>query len=109
MKAENSFFRLLGSRWVITTICAIVIWGLIIFAISVGSQELVAVIGIGCAILGWKALTRIQPSMFLWMSWAGWVVYFFIKFILAIIIGYFITPFYIGKAIGEKIHESIQE
>lgn len=36
---------------------------------------------------GWTALNKIQPNMFLFLPLIGWVVYFIIKFILAVIVG----------------------
>ena len=36
---------------------------------------------------GWQILNRITPSMFLWLSFVGWIIYFLIKLVLAYIIG----------------------
>ena len=36
---------------------------------------------------GWTILNRITPSMFLWLTFIGWIVYFLIKLVLAYIIG----------------------
>lgn len=36
---------------------------------------------------GWVILNRMTPSMFLWLSFVGWIVYFIIKLVLAYIIG----------------------
>ena len=36
---------------------------------------------------GWSILNRITPSMFLWLTWVGWLIYFFIKLLLAYTIG----------------------
>ncbi len=36
---------------------------------------------------GWVILNRMTPSMFLWMSFIGWIVYFLIKLVLAYTIG----------------------
>lgn len=41
---------------------------------------------------GWRALTKIQPSMFLFLPLIGWVIYFFVKFILSIFVGLFMFP-----------------
>lgn len=42
---------------------------------------------------GWSALNKITPNIFLFMSWAGWLIYFMVKIILSMIIGMFVTPF----------------
>ena len=49
---------------------------------------------------GWRALNRIQPSMFLWMNFTGWMIYFVVKVILAIAVGLFVAPYQIAKAIS---------
>lgn len=41
---------------------------------------------------GWISLTKVQPNMFLFLSWAGWLLYFFIKFLISIVIGLFAFP-----------------
>ena len=61
-----------------------------------------------CAVFGWRVLNRIQPAMFLWMSWVGWLIYFFIKFFLSAIIGIFVAPYKIGRWIAETISNSLQ-
>lgn len=48
---------------------------------------------------GWSILTKITPSMFLFMSWFGWLMYFLIKLILSMLIGMFVTPYKIYKTI----------
>lgn len=40
-----------------------------------------------CVPYGWHFLNKITPSMFLWMSWFGWVVYFLLKFFLSVFVG----------------------
>jgi len=41
---------------------------------------------------GWKVISFIQPRMFLFLSFFGWVIYFFIKFILAYFVGIVALP-----------------
>ena len=36
---------------------------------------------------GWSILNRMTPSMFLWLTWVGWIIYFLIKLVLSYIIG----------------------
>ena len=57
---------------------------------------------------GWKALNRIQPSMFLVMSWMGWLFYFLIKFFLSLLIGMFVTPYVVSKKIAGTIQEYVK-
>ena len=108
MEEKQSFFKGPGGRILITAISALVIWGLMIVFIYSDIYPVVLAIAGVCAFFGWKALNKIQPTMFVWMSWVGWLVYFAIKFFLSVAIGFFIAPFAIGKKIGGSIHESIR-
>lgn len=36
---------------------------------------------------GWSLLNKITPSMFLWLSWVGWLIYILIKLILSYVVG----------------------
>ena len=51
---------------------------------------------------GWKALTKIQPRMFVFMPGIGWALYFGIKTFLALCIGWFVTPYQFAKTILRK-------
>lgn len=103
----KAFFASSVGRITLTLIFAVVIYG-VIFAVTAADSEYIALIICAlCGYFGWKSLSRIQPSMFLWMSIAGWIVYFFIKGVLSIIIGVFIAPFAIGKKISDRISNSL--
>lgn len=52
---------------------------------------------------GWAILNLITPSMFLWMSWVGWLIYFFIKFLLAYFIGLIALPIKLIKWITQLV------
>lgn len=82
------------------------IWG-ITYALWTVSEGLGAIAIIACAVAGWQALNRIQPAMFLWMSWIGWLVYFLVKFVLSAVLGLFIAPYYLAKRILNSINESM--
>ena len=62
---------------------------------------------------GWSALTKITPTLFVWMPLVGWVIYFFIKLLLAYIIGIFALPFKLYQWIAEmrrvkRLQQSVQ-
>jgi hypothetical protein len=42
---------------------------------------------ISSVIAGWKTLNRITPAVFLFLPLLGWVVYFIIKLVLALLCG----------------------
>lgn len=59
---------------------------------------------------GWSILTKITPRMFLFMSWIGWVIYFFVKCMLSAMIGMFVTPYRIYKVVkGLKEAKALEE
>ena len=92
--------------YVLSFIIAIIIWGIAV-ALWTSQGELALIVILACAIFGWQALNRIQPAMFIWMSWTGWIIYFCVKFILSAIIGLFVAPFKLGKLIAGAISGSM--
>ena len=60
---------------------------------------------------GWAILNRITPSMFLWMSWVGWLIYFGIKLVLAYFIGLIALPIKLFLWITElvRINRTIKD
>jgi hypothetical protein len=48
---------------------------------------------------GWKVVTFIQPKMFLFLSFGGWVVYFLIKFVISCFVGIVALPIGLIKLI----------
>ena len=105
---KQSFMKGSGGRLLITAVSAVVIWGLMTFFYFSKSNELVLVVAAVCGFFGWRALNKIQPAMFIWMSWVGWLIYFAIKFLLSVAIGFCITPFILGKKLGGSIHDNMQ-
>ena len=92
--------------YVLSIVIAIIIWGIAV-ALWTSQGELALIVIFACAVFGWQALNRIQPAMFIWMSWTGWIIYFCVKFILSAIIGLFVAPFKIGKLIAGAISGSM--
>lgn len=85
---------------VVTFILYVIVFGTVAAGASNDNLYLTWGVILVCAFFGWKALNKIQPSMFLWMSWTGWLFYFFIKFLLSTMVGVFIAPYKIGQYIG---------
>lgn len=108
-RSSGGFRNFLASSagyYVMSMVLAIVIWGITVALWASEGEAALVVIGV-CTFFGWKTLNSIQPVMFLWMSWTGWIVYFVIKFILSAIIGLFVAPFKIGKWIAGAISDSV--
>lgn len=53
---------------------------------------------------GWQALNRITPNIFLVLPILGWILYFVVKFLLAIAIGWIILPFKLIKDVVRFIN-----
>lgn len=94
---------------VVTIVLVIIIFGILIWALQSGTTAVTLITFIVCAYFGWKALNRITPNIFLWMSFTGWAVYFLIKGLLSIFIGAFVAPFQIAKMISNAINNSLEE
>lgn len=52
---------------------------------------------------GWSALSMITSNLFLFMPLIGWLIYFFIKFMLSVLIGIFIMPIKIYQIVSGLI------
>ena len=110
MKEQNGFLKFLGSKLGQYCMCglfAAILWGIAMFVLLNYGAEAPLIVMLVFAIFGWRALNKIQPVMFLWMSWPGWVLYFLIKFILSYIVGIFLGPIQIGNALAKLISENI--
>ena len=112
MKEKNSFKEFLGSS--IGKVCLILvlyvlIWGIMLFIVNVfeNMEYIGLVYALIFGIFGWKALNRIQPSIFLIMPLGGWLLYFVIKGVLAVVVGIFVAPFIISKKITENLQERL--
>lgn len=103
----RKFLASTGGYYVIVIVMALAVWGIAV-ALWTSQGELALIVMLACSIFGWKALNRIQPAMFIWMSWIGWLIYFSVKFILSALIGLFVAPFKLAKWIAGVIHTSIQ-
>ena len=60
-------------------------------------------------IAGWKTLNKLTSNYFLFLPLIGWAIYFLIKLIASIHVGFFVTPFRIIKKINRlKVLNNIQ-
>lgn len=86
-----------------------VIFGLFMLTMQLfGNAEMIGIVyAVIFGVFGWKALSRIQPSIFLFMPIGGWVIYFIVKGVLAITIGIFVAPFVIAKKVAETVQANI--
>lgn len=95
----KDFLTSLAGRIVLTLVLAAIIYGIMGVAVKLDISVVSWTIYIICGIFGWQALNKITPSMFLWMSFVGWIIYFCIKGVISVIIGIFVAPYKIAKAI----------
>lgn len=103
------FFASTMGRVVVTIVSMIVIYGVMMACLQSSSQVILGITLVACGFFGWKALNKITPDIFLFMSIGGWAIYFLIKGLLSIMIGAFIAPFQIGKMISNAVANSMAE
>lgn len=109
---NKKFLEFLASgigKMVMTLVGAVIIYGVLFTAIGSNSTPLMGIAFLVCAIFGWKALNRITPDIFLFMSFTGWIIYFGIKGLLSIFIGAFVAPFQIAKMISIAVNNSLNQ
>lgn len=110
MKERNKILEFLASKSgkiVITVVAIVLIYGILFAALESNSTVVLGITLLSCAYFGWKALNRITPQVFLFMSIGGWAIYFLIKGLLSIFVGAFVAPFQIGKLISDYVYEYI--
>ena len=107
-KDLKMFLSSSAGKAVMTAVFAVAVYGILFAVISADAEYVALAICVLCGWFGWKALNKIQPSIFLWMNFFGWIVYFFIKAVLSVLIGVFITPFVLGKKVSAAIAASVE-
>lgn len=72
-------------------------------------EVIFSIAGVAAALIwvyfGWKALTFITPRVFLIMPLVGWVAYFCIKGLLAVVVGIFVAPYYLAKKVTAIVQD----
>ena len=106
-KGAREFFASKAGRIVMSLFFAFVVYTLMIVLTASNNGTIAIGLAILCGYFGWKALSMIQPSMFLWLSFVGWIMYFVIKGLIAVFIGVFVTPFMLGKKISDLVAEKL--
>lgn len=105
----KSFFASKAGRITITLLFLVLIWGFIFLLVELEAEYGAIALAVICGFFGWRALNRITPNIFLFMSWVGWLFYFTIKGSLAFLIGLFVAPFQISKWIANAIGNALEE
>lgn len=107
MKFKNFLLSKAG-YFCIIALFYLIIWGIMVALTATDSTVVAMIYLVAFTYFGWKALNVITPNIFLFMPVIGWVIYFSIKFVLSIIVGMFVAPFQIAKAISNSIQKSIE-
>lgn len=87
----------------LTVILFIIMLLLYVIIINLDLVPVLMILACAYAFLGWKALTKITPSLFIWMPLAGWALYFFVKLLLSVAVGYFVAPYQLAKIIRNAV------
>lgn len=109
---NNGFLGFLASKtgkYVITFVGFLLIFGVIMLALQSSSMAVLGITFLVCGFFGWKALNRITPDIFLFMSVTGWIIYFFIKGFLSLFVGVFVAPIQLSNMIANAINNSLNE
>lgn len=61
------------------------------------------------AVVGWRALDRITPEIFLVLPAIGWLIYFIVKGVLSVIVGMFGAPYFLAKKVTNVLMPRIEE
>jgi len=85
------------SLWMMVIGCIVGIGLALSLKLSPSSAVLLTLI-FTCVPWGWRTLTAITPAVFLVLPLVGWLFYFASKFLLASLIGIFVTPYQLIKA-----------
>lgn len=99
MEDRSQFLKTTGGRVVIIGICYVITLIIVLLL----PDTIGMILALLCVYFGWITLDRIQPALFIWMPIIGWVIYIFVKLIIAYIIGLFVAPYKIGNKIFEMI------
>ena len=100
MEGFKGFLASKAGRAVVTVVVAIIVFGLFLLAAETDSLVLALIVGGICCIFGWQTLNFITSRIFLVLPIIGWFFYIMIKFFLSVMIGVFVAPFRIGKAVS---------
>ena len=104
-KNNTSFFASNAGKWTITAISIAVIWGLMLLFISIGQVWCTLLVAIPCVYFGWRIIDKFNFDFILIMPVVGWILLYFIKFLLSLVIGFFVAPFALGKMVADKVRE----
>lgn len=72
-----------------------------------GSSYVMLAASIIFVFFGWQALNKITPDIFLFMPIVGWLIYFFVKLLLSVMVGFFVAPFILSRKVVNAIQGSI--
>lgn len=104
---KTNFFATKSGKAVVIIIGYIVILGLMLLFNALNIQAAMYVVAAVCVFFGWKFLNRITPDVFLVLSIWGWILFFFIKLLLSVVVGVFVAPYQIAKMIANAVSKSV--
>ncbi len=80
-------------NWIITIVIAFMLIPIInMLHLNHILLVLIAFCGALAMVYGWKSLNSITPRVFLVLPLIGWLIYFYFKIMLSLIIGFFVAP-----------------
>jgi len=110
MSKTNSFLNSDRGRIPVIIGSMVVVYGL--FFLSIAFLPTIGMILALAGIpVGWKAVTRFEQRVLsgwiIWGTWWFWLIWFFVKLLIAYALGLIILPFIIGKRFGTQAHDTM--
>lgn len=103
----RAFLASMLGRLVMFIVCYAVAFGIVFGVAALASSMdipfLMLIVLVPIIICGWHFIDWLTPAMFVWMSWAGWAIYFVIKLMASCFLGFFIAPYHIAKTICDNV------
>ena len=106
MENEKGFKGFIASAYgkiILNIVMVVICYGALILIANSEIPWLMIPLALACTIFGWKTLGETNPFLMIFASGNFMIFYFIVKFILSVIIGYFVMPFKISRFIVKSI------
>jgi len=102
-RSFKSFIQSPLGKLVIIAVVYLISFGLLVLSVQIGNAYMFAGILIACAIGGWHFLEKINLGFLISLPLVGWLIYFVFKLWISMMIGFFVTPFFIAGKISNAV------
>lgn len=71
--------------------------GILVYAFAIVFVPAICSYALACIPVGWDVLNKLTSRIFLFLPIIGWVIYFFTKLMLSVVVGFYSLPFVVLK------------